>query len=278
MKKYIMMFFVALFFCDAVVAKSPIELKIISYNIRTLARDGKNSWPHRRHATKNMLYREAPDAFGLQEATVTHLHYIDSVCPQYARVGVGRDDGKMGGEIMAIYYNTGRFDLLDSGTFWLSETPSLVSRGWDAACFRTTTWVKLRDRKSGYKFYFFNTHFDHKGRVAQTESVKLIVDKIKSIAGKKATVILTGDFNIEPGNDIFVTLNDFMGSARLDAPVTDAKGSFNQFGRIKRKCILDYIFYRGKRSECLKFRTLDGDYGAPFISDHYPIEAVFHVK
>ena len=278
MKKLIIMFFVALFFCDAVVAKSPIELKIISYNIRTLARDGKNSWKYRRHATEKMLAEEAPDAFGLQEAMVAHLQYIDSVCPKYARVGVGRDDGKMGGEIMAIYYNTERFDLLDSGTFWLSETPLQVSRGWDAVCFRTTTWVKLRDRNSGRKFYYFNTHFDHKGRVAQTESVKLIVEKIKSIAGKKATVILTGDFNIEPGNDIFVPLNEFMESARLTAPVTDSKGSFNQFGAMKRKCILDYIFYRGKKVECVKFRTLDGDYGAPFISDHYPIEAVFNVK
>lgn len=278
MRKLIVILFAALFLCDAVVARSPIELKIVSYNIRTLARDGKNSWQFRRHATMNMLHEEAPDAFGLQEATVTHLQYIDSVCPEYARVGVGRDDGKMGGEIMAIYYKTERFDLLDSGTFWLSETPSLVSRGWDAACFRTATWVKLRDKKSGRKFYYFNTHLDHKGRVAQTESVKLIVEKIREIAGKRAMVVLTGDFNIEPGDDIFVPLDESMSSARQSASQTDNKGTFNQFGKMKRKCILDYIFYRGKKVKCCKFRTMDGDYGAPFISDHYPVEAVFSVE
>lgn len=276
--KKIISIFAAIIVCCAAIAKSPIEVKIISYNIRTLARDGSNSWQFRKHATGNMLQKHKPDAFGLQEATVTHLQYIDSVCPDYARVGVGRDDGKMGGEIMAVYYNKKRFDLLDSGTFWLSETPDKVSRGWDAACFRTATWVELKEKESGKKFYYFNTHFDHKGRVAQTESVKLIAEKIKEIAGRRATVVLSGDFNVEPGDSIFLPLEKFALSTRTTALISDDKGTFNQFGKMKRKCILDHIFYRGKKVKCREYRTLDGNYGAPFISDHYPIEAVFEIK
>ncbi len=278
MKKFISLLIAAIVACCAAVAKSSIEVKIISYNIRTLSRDGSNSWQFRKHATGNMLLKHAPDAFGLQEATVTHLQYIDSVCPQYARVGVGRDDGKMGGEIMAIYYNKGRFDLLDSGTFWLSETPDKVSRGWDAMCFRTATWVKLKDKTSGKKFYYFNTHLDHKGRTAQTESIKLIIEKIKEIAGKRATVILGGDFNVEPDDEIFLPLKEFTHSARLSAPVSDNKSTFNQFGKMKRKCIIDHVFYRGKKAKCNEYRTLDGNYGAKFISDHYPLEIIFEIR
>ena len=277
-KKILISLFAVALMCNTATAKSPDEVKIISYNIRTLARDGNNSWKFRKHATMNMLKSHKPDAFGLQEAMMAHLEYIDSVCPEYARVGVGRDDGKSAGEIMAIYYNTERYELLKSGTFWLSETPEKVSRGWDAMCFRTATWVQLRDKKSRRKFYYVNTHLDHKGETAQRESVKLIIDKINEIAGKKAPVILTGDFNIKPENDAFKPLNEVMYSARDKAPITDKKGTFNHFGKITVLPIIDYIFYGGKKINCKEYRTLDGDYGAPFISDHYPIEAIFTIK
>ena len=276
--KALLSLFAVLMICSAAVAKSPIVTKIISYNIRTLARDGNNSWQYRKHATKNMLDKHKPDAFGLQEAKMAHLQYIDSACPQYARVGVGRDDGKTGGEIMAIYYNKERYDLIKSGTFWLSETPEKVSRGWDAACYRTTTWVQLRDKESRQKFFYFNTHLDHKGAEAQANSIKLILEQIKKIAGKKAPVILTGDFNITPESSKFTPLNEQMKSARTTAPITDHKGTYNAYGKIEKAPIIDFIFYRGKNVNCLKFHTLDGDYGAPYISDHYPIEATFYIK
>ena len=278
MKKCLILLFALTSMFGAAVAKSPINVKIISYNIRTMARDGENSWQFRKHATKNMIEKQRPDAFGLQEAMLPHMLYIDSVCPQYARVGVGRNDGKNGGEFMTIYYNKERFDLLDSGTFWLSETPEKVSRGWDAALPRIATWVKLRDKATKRKFFYFNTHFDHRGRAARVESSKLIVNKINEIAGKKATVILTGDFNIESEDEALQPLYENMGAARKTAPVTDNKGTYNGFGDVKRLPVIDHIFYRGRKVKCNEFRTLDGDYGAKYISDHYPIEAVFTIR
>ena len=259
----------------SVTAKSPIEIRMLSYNIRTLADDGANSWKFRRHATQNMLNEHKPDFFGLQEAMGAHLEYLDQMFPQYKRVGVGRDDGKMKGEVMAIYYNAERLDLLDSGTFWLSETPEQVSKGWDAACVRTTTWVKLRDKDSSKEFYFFNTHLDHKGRVAQTESVKLIIEKIREISGEGATVILGGDFNVIPEDEVLAPLDGFMQAARTTAETADDKGTFNGWGKRKVKSVIDHVFYRGGTAECHTYRILDGDYGAPYISDHYPVEVVF---
>lgn len=278
MKKSLFFLFVLLTVCGVAAAKSPLELKIISYNIRTLARDGENSWQFRKHATKNMIELHKPDAFGLQEAMLPHMQYIDSVCPQYARVGVGRSDGKEGGEFVTIYYNKERFDLLDSGTFWLSETPDQVSRGWDAALPRITTWVKLRDKATKRKFFYFNTHFDHKGTTARVESSKLIVEKIREIAGKKATVVLTGDFNIESENEALQPLYDNMSAARRCAPITDNKGTYNGWGLLKRNTVIDHIFYDGRKVKCNAFRTLDGDYGAKFISDHFPLEAIFTIR
>lgn len=278
MKKSLFFLFVLLTVCGVAAAKSPLELKIISYNIRTLARDGENSWQFRKHATKNMIELHKPDAFGLQEAMLPHMQYIDSVCPQYARVGVGRSDGKEGGEFVAIYYNKERFDLLDSGTFWLSETPDQVSRGWDAALPRITTWVKLRDKATKRKFFYFNTHFDHMGTTARVESSKLIVEKIREIAGKKAAVVLTGDFNIESENEALQPLYDNMSAARRCAPITDNKGTYNGWGLVKRYPVIDHIFYGGRKVKCNAFRTLDGDYGAKFISDHFPLEAIFTIR
>lgn len=274
MKKILTMLMLALMVCDVAMARGPIEIKVISYNIRTMARDGENNWENRRHATRNMLNRHNPDLFGLQEAMTPHLKYIDTFFPQYSRVGVGRDDGKMGGEVMAIYYNKERFELLESGTFWLSETPDKVSRGWDAACNRTVTWVKVRDKESRKRFYYFNTHLDHRGRVAQTESIKLVVEKIKEIAGERATVILGGDFNVVPEDEIFEPLGEFMLEARTTAAEADVKGTFNMFGKLKEHSVIDHLFFRGRRAKCHEYRVLDGDYGAPFISDHYPVEIV----
>ena len=168
MKKIaLLLLLAASFSMPAFAADGAEPIKLISYNLRTShGKDGDNVWMKRRHATPEMIRREAPDVFGVQEGLIDQLHYIDAECPQYARVGVGRDDGAEKGEFMAVYYLRDRFELLDSGTFWLSETPDKVSRGWDGACNRTVTWVELKDRKSGKEFFYFNTHLDHKGKGA----------------------------------------------------------------------------------------------------------------
>lgn len=250
-------------------------LKLISFNMRTAwGRDGDNSWMNRRSATVEMLRRESPDVMGVQEAMQEQLSYLDTECPQYARVGEDRDGGAEGGETVAVFYLRDRFDLIDSGTFWLSETPDRVSRGWDAACNRTVTWVGLRDRMSGRTFFYFNTHLDHQGKQAREESVKLIVSKIREIAGPRASVILGGDLNAPGDSPAFRPLVQWMKPVRDKAAVSDSKGTFNGFGTAPDTIILDHLFFRG-RIRCLRFATLDGNYGAPYISDHYPIEMVF---
>ena len=276
MKKIaLLLLLAASFSMPAFAADGAEPIKLISYNLRTShGKDGDNVWMKRRHATPEMIRREAPDVFGVQEGLIDQLHYIDTECPQYARVGVGRDDGAEKGEFMAVYYLRDRFELLDSGTFWLSETPDKVSRGWDGACNRTVTWVELKDRKSGKEFFYFNTHLDHRGKIAREESVKLIVGEIQRIAGPKGTAVLGGDFNTPVDSPIFRPLAKYMKSVRDKAPKTDGKGTFNGFGSAPDTIVIDHLYWRGKL-RCLSFTTLDGNYGAPFISDHYPIAMTF---
>ena len=252
-------------------------VKLISYNLRNShGKDGDNAWMKRRHATPEMIRREAPDVFGVQEGLIDQLQYIDAECPQYARVGVGRDDGKEGGEIMAVFYLRDRYDLLDHGDLWLSETPDRVSRGWDGACNRTMTWVHLREKATGKEFYYFNTHLDHKGVVARREGVKLVVREVQQIAGRKAAVVVGGDLNSTIDDRIFDPLKKFMTPAREKAPVTDRKGTYNGWGQAPNSMVIDHLFVRNMK--CLSYRTLDGDYGVPYISDHYPIEIVVRLK
>ena len=249
-----------------------VEIKYISYNIRYAnASDGDNAWDIRKPATKEMIEREQPDVFGLQEALIGQLQYIDSNFPQYSRVGVGRDDGKEDGEFMAVYYRNDKFKLLENGNFWLSETPDQCSMGWDAACKRIVTWAKLKDLDSKKVFYVFNTHLDHVGEVAREQSILLIVKKIDEIVKKdKAPVFLSGDFNSNVGSPIFDPLKNIMKDSRAILPESEWIPTYNNFGN-GNDAMIDYIFY--KNAEVLDFKTLNGDYGKPYISDHYPVMA-----
>jgi endonuclease/exonuclease/phosphatase family metal-dependent hydrolase len=259
--------------------KTKVEIKLISYNIRQSGladKDGEYKWDNRKEATIRMIEQEKPSVFGLQEALLDQVEYIETNLPQYNRIGVGRDDGESSGEFMAIFYLLDNFNLLQSGTFWLSETPSVVSKGWDAECCRTVTWVQLQDKVSKMKFYFFNSHFDHKGIAARENSAKLVSEKIKEIADKKASVVFGGDLNSDISDPIFNSLKKYMKIARECSPITDNRGTMNGFGATPNNIVLDHIFCRNVK--CKEFRTLDSDYGVPYISDHYPIDFVFELN
>ncbi len=253
-----------------------VEIKYISYNIRYAnTSDGDNAWDIRKPATKEMIEREQPDVFGLQEALIGQLQYIDSNFPQYSRVGVGRDDGKEEGEFMAVYYRSDKFKLLKNGDFWLSETPDECSMGWDAACRRIVTWAKLKDKETGKVFYAFNTHLDHVGEVAREQSILLIVKKIDEIVKKdKAPVFLSGDFNSNVNSAIFDPLKSIMKDSRAILPESEWIPTYNNYGN-GGDAMIDYIFY--KNAEVLDFKTLNGDYGKPYISDHYPVMAMMKI-
>ena len=158
------------------------ELKVMSYNIRLDHKgDGDNAWPNRKEATIAMLEDVKPDVFGVQEALPHQVAYITEQAPNYKNVGVGRDDGVAKGEFMSIFWNVETMEMLEWGTYWLSETPDVPSYGWDAACRRTATWALMKDKRNGKKFYFVNTHLDHRGVLARKNGLQLVVDNIAAM-------------------------------------------------------------------------------------------------
>lgn len=245
--------------------------KIISYNIRlSTVDDGPNHWNLRKPATILMIESENPAVIGLQEAMPEQLAYLDSLLPAYRRAGVGRELGDASGEHCAVYYRATDYELLDQKTRWLSETPDQPSFGWDAACKRTATWLKLRHKESGCTFWHINTHLDHMGEMARRESILLLCDWIRElIQTDKLPVILTGDMNSTLDDPIFAPLLDLMQVAQVSAPQTDTPHTYNGWGSTNPPAAIDHIFYVGV--EPLIFDNLNQDFGAPYISDHYPI-------
>ena len=162
---------------------------VATCNIQMAPTPSANKWEFRKDFQKELLEKYRFDIFGMQE---TFKHQIDYVLPDgYAYIGCGRDDGAQKGEYSPIAYDKSKFNCMESGVFWLSQTPSRPSFGWDAACRRLCTWGRFRHLKSGKIFYFFNTHLDHKGKVARAEGVKLILKRVGEIA-KGGSFIITG--------------------------------------------------------------------------------------
>ena len=255
-------------------AKKPSqdEVKVISYNIRVInSKDGENEWKYRAAASDAMIKDYAPDIFGLQEAMPGHLEYLNKALPKYASVGVGREDGVSKGEHMSIYYNTKTIKLEKWGTYWLSETPDVPSKGWDAACKRTATWALLTVKSTGKQFFYVNTHLDHRGAVAQQKGLDLIVSRIAEMNPEGLPMILTGDFNVETDSPVLAELNTRMLDARKTAEKTDSRATFNGWG--SRAIVIDFIYYSGF-SSCPEYETIVRQYEeVPYISDHYPIMA-----
>ena len=255
--------------------KNEQTLKVISYNIRVgSAPDGDHHWDKRKIATPAMIEDQKPDIFGLQEALKMQLDYIEETCPDYDHVGVHRDDGKEKGEVMAIFWNTKTQEMIKWGNFWLSETPEIPSKGWDAACFRTATWALLKDKRYKKFYYYVNTHLDHIGQEARAKGLSLIVDRIDDINPEGYPMILTGDFNVELGDPCLQSLVGRMESVRDIAPVTDSLITYNGWGATDRGSAIDYIYESGFKATP-SFETITKTYkDVPFISDHYPVAAV----
>ncbi len=275
MKKTLLLLMAALMMMPQAVEakknKPTPELKVMSYNIRLgSGKDGTNSWPMRYMATYEMIKDQAPDVFGVQESLDYQILFMEQEC-KYEYVGVGRDDGRKKGEHMAIFWNKKTVSMQKWGTFWLSETPDEPSKGWDASHKRTATWALMKCKKTGKKFFFVNTHLDHKGAEAQKNGLKLIVDRIAEINPKGYPMVLTGDFNITPDNKALAELDSRMQSARKVALKTDNLATYNGWG--KKQLLIDYIYISGF-SSCTEYETVTKKYNdRKFVSDHYPIVA-----
>jgi len=252
------------------------SFNVASFNIRyDNPKDSGNLWVNRAPIVSNLIRFHDFDIFGIQEGLKNQLEDISTALPGYARYGRGRDDGKEAGEHSAVYYKTDKFRLVKSGDFWLSETPNVPAKGWDATCCnRICSWVYLEDIKSKKKFYLFNVHFDHQGVVARKESGKLMVQKIKEIAGNEP-VLLTGDLNGSRESEWYLTIAN---SGLLKDAHSGVKfpyennASSNGFRTPRGMGVIDHIFM-SKQFTASKWGILTDTYFGKYPSDHFPVMA-----
>lgn len=242
--------------------------------------DSGNLWADRKNYVGNLIRFHDFDLFGTQEGFKNQLDDIQQQVPEYARYGVGRDDGNTKGEHSAIFYKKDKFILLRSGDFWLSETPEKPGYGWDARINRICSWVQLKEKQSGKTFYCFNVHYDHQAMIARRESSKLLLTKIKTIAGNQP-VILTGDFN---GNHTTEWYLSIANSGTLRDTYREVKypyvnnGTFQNFGRnLNANDIIDHVFIT-QHFSVKRWGVLTDSYNGKFPSDHFPVLAEVQFK
>ncbi|RZK63358.1 MAG: endonuclease/exonuclease/phosphatase family protein [Pedobacter sp.] len=254
--------------------KKGASINIITYNIRlNVASDGVNAWPNRKENVKALVKFHDADILCVQEALPEQFDALLENS-NFDVVGVGREDGKRKGEFSAVYYDKDRFTKKDGGTFWLSETPDVPSKGWDAALNRVCSWVRLYDRINKKEFLVFNTHYDHIGVKARIESAKLLKRKIQEIA-PTLPVVFTGDLNVTPETEAIATIKSFLTDAKEVSiePAYGPNGTFNAFDfNSDLKNRIDYIFVN-KGFKVQKFAVLSDSKDKRYPSDHLPVFA-----
>lgn len=267
--------FLIVFILLSAFAANAQTVKVMTYNIRLdLASDKDNDWNHRKDFFVSQIKFYEPDIFGVQEALPNQINDLTANLPEYSHIGIGRD-GEGKGEASAIFFKNNRFKVSNANTFWLSETPEKVSKGWDASYIRICTYGLFKDLKTKKSFWFFNTHLDNDGELARKKGVELILAKMKDVNTKNYPVFLTGDFNSEPNSELLVNLRKEMTDSREASEESPfgPTGSFNGFKfnePVTR--LIDYIFVdNSKRIQIKKYAVLSDSKNLHFPSDHFPI-------
>ena len=250
------------------------QVKLMTYNIKYAnENDAENSWSYRKDWITSQIKFYEPDIFGVQEALQVQIDYFSEHMPNYKHIGVGRDDGMKKGEYSAIFYNSEKFKVLKNNTFWLNETPTKIKKGWDAALPRICTYGLFENKKTGEKFWYFNTHFDHVGVKARQESAKLIFEKITELNTQDYPVVLSGDFNLMPDTKSIQYLSEQMidtkGAADL---VFGPEGTYNGFNfsePVTRR--IDYVFLSKNGFHVKKYAVLSDSKDLKYPSDHLPV-------
>ncbi|MDR1343113.1 MAG: endonuclease/exonuclease/phosphatase family protein [Prevotellaceae bacterium] len=281
------------------------DLIVGTYNIRYDSEDDKkagNGWKRRCPLVAQQILFNDFDIFGAQEVLINQLEDLLLKLPEYGYTGVGREDGKVEGEYVPIFYKKERFRLVQSGNFWLSENTDYPNKGWDAALPRICTWGQFKDLKTEKEVWFFNVHFDHVGEEARRQSANLILSKVKEMCGNDAAVILTGDFNVDQTNESYKrlassgVLRDTYEIAKIRYALN---GTFNSF---KSSCAtssrIDHIFVSNKL-KADRYGILTDTYRTPvndnkldagdfpkdvfsveaevrMLSDHFPIKVALY--
>lgn len=278
MKKLIYLLLPSLLFISSCKTK-PLELNVMTLNIRLdVPSDSLNSWQYRKDNAAEMVRMNDVDILGMQEVLLNQMNDLKERLPQYTAIGVGREDGADKGEFSPIFYKKDRFSAIESGTFWVSETPEVAgSKGWDASYIRVATWAILKEKATGKEIFAINTHLDNDGLVARKEGGNLLLKKAEEL-GKGLPIVLTGDFNDTPQSEAIKNITDasktnhLLDSKTIALKTLGTDWTFHNFGRLaeSERPLIDYIFV-SKQIKVQDYVVLPDTLNGTFVSDHKPV-------
>lgn len=278
MKKLIYLLLPSLLFISSCKTK-PLELNVMTFNIRLdVPSDSLNSWQYRKDNAAEMVRMNDVDILGMQEVLLNQMNDLKERLPQYTAIGVGREDGADKGEFSPIFYKKDRFSAIESGTFWVSETPEVASsKGWDASYIRVATWAILKEKATGKEIFAINTHLDNDGLIARKEGGNLLLKKAEEL-GKGLPIVLTGDFNDTPQSEAIKNITDasktnhLLDSKTIALKTSGTDWTFHNFGRLaeSERPLIDYIFV-SKQIKVQDYVVLPDTLNGTFVSDHKPV-------
>ncbi len=257
---------------DGVPEKAEDEIRVISYNVRC-ASDLYGSVNVRSRLVISLLDKYRPDSFGVQEATAKWMKLLSKKLEDYAYVGEMRSNSPAGNEASAVFYLKDKYELLDSGTIWLSDTPEEKYTKYEGSgCIRIASWATLENKETGYTYTHINTHLDHVSEDARVKQIKVLKKKIKALSERDCPIICTGDFNAKEGSAEYKTMTAFMSDSKHTAKETDKGITFHDYGRREDNNIpIDFIFL-SDGINASRYRIMDERYkDKVFLSDHYGI-------
>ena len=258
---------------DDIPAKAENTTRVMSFNVRS--RDDKEgSIKNRSKIVDAIIKQYAPDSVGVQEATGKWMDiFAETLCDKYAYVNQARDTKGYKTEHNPVFYLKDKFNLIDSGTIWLSETPKVpFSKSYDTNCARIATWATLENKATGEKYTHLNTHLDHILESTRVAQVEVLLNKIAELQ-KFGKVICTGDFNTEPTSEVYSKMTAVMNDSKTIAKNSDEGITFHGYGKCDEFAgPIDYIFATGDIN-VKTFKIIRNTAKGMYPSDHYPIVA-----
>ncbi len=252
------------------------NIKMMSYNLRCISPldFGKKSWFYRADLIIDDIVAQKPGIIGFQEATKWHYAYLTNALQGYDSVITYRDEA-FNSEGCPIFYNTSLYTLVDKGSFWLSETPEVMSKSWGAQFNRVCSYVILTDNNSGDDFVVFNTHLSHVSDEARINGIKVVLDKIAQFGSLPAVIM--GDFNAQEGSETYTRVTENFIDARYATENTNDSYTYQGWGDPEKYKRIDYFMISKTGIKVNEYNVLSGLHDGVYSSDHCPIVLEFTI-
>lgn len=246
------------------------EIRIMSANVRCLNPQdlGKKSWFYRADLILKNIEAESPTVIGFQEVTKYQYAYLREALPEFDSVITYRDDTPYA-EGCPVFYNTSLYNLKDKGSFWLSETPEVMSKDWDSACYRICSYVILEDKETAKEFVVFNTHLDHVSDLARINGIGVVLDKIAQLGGFPSVII--GDLNAAEDSETYRCVTENFLDAKYQLKNPQISATYQNWGtELDRPCI-DYCMISKTGFTVNSYKVVQTTYDGVYPSDHFPL-------